>query len=270
MTTSIQEYSETESALAVLEQKYKGTLFNVTDPKGMADAKKSRAELRTYRLALEKKRVEIKAPALKRSQEIDSEARRINAAIVALEDPIDLQIKAEESKKENERLAKEKAEADRIEAEQRAIREAEEARMAEERAELARRQAEIAAAEKASRDKIEADERAARQRIEEEERKARLEREEADRAARKEHEAEEAKLKAERDKLEAERRAVEEKARKEREAEEAKQRETLRRENELLDGRQMLEKFVDRFGDLNEFGNIVEAIEAFLKVKAAA
>jgi hypothetical protein len=268
MSTSIQEYSETESALAVLSEKYKGTLFDVTSPQGMSDAKKSRAELRGYRVALEKKRVEIKAPALKRTQEIDSEARRITAALIALEDPIDAQIKAEENKKENERLAKEKAEADRIEAEQRAAREAEEAKMAAERAEIARRQAEIAAAEKASRDKIEAEERAARQRVEEEERKARLEREEADRAARKAREAEEVKLKAERDKLEAERRAVEEKARKEREAEEVKEREILRRENERLDGVRMLEKFIERFGHRAEFADVVEAINDFLKVPA--
>lgn len=268
MPTSIQEYSVTEAALAVLADKYKGALFDVTDPKGMADAKKSRAELRGYRVALEKTRVEIKAPALKRTQEIDSEARRITAALAALEDPIDSQIKSEENKKENERLAKEKAEADRLEAEQRAIREADEARMAAERADIARRHAAIAAAEKASRDKIEAEERAARLLREEEERKARMVREEADREARKAREAEEAKLKAERDKLESERRAVEEKARKEREAEEAKQREILRQKNELLDGTQMLETFVKRFGQRKEFSSVVKSIQEFLKVAA--
>lgn len=277
MATSIQEYSATEAALAELAKQYKGVLFNVTDPKGMADAKKSRAELRGYRVALEKTRVEIKAPALKRTQEIDSEARRITAAIAALEDPIDEQIKSEENKKEIARLAAEKAEAERVEAEQRAIREAEEAKMAAERAEIARRQAEIAAAEKASRDKIEAEERAARMKREEEERKARMEREEADRQARIAREAEEAKakkvrdeeeakLKAERDRLEAERRAVEEKARKEREAEEAKQREILRQKNELLDGKEMLKTFIQRFGNRKEFASVVEAIEQSFRI----
>lgn len=268
MATSIQEYSATEAALSVLADKYKGVLFNVTDTQGMADAKKSRAELRGYRVALEKTRVEIKAPALKRTQEIDTEARRITAALAALEDPIDAQIKAEENKKEIARLAAERAEQERIEAEQRALREAEEAKMAAERADIAKRQAEIAAAEKASRDKIEAEERAARQRREEEERKARLEREEADRAARKAREAEEAKLKAERDKLEAERRAVEEQKRKEREAEEAKEREMIRLENELLDGEAMLKTFVSRFGKRKEFSPIVKAIQDFLKAEA--
>ena len=264
MATSIQEYSATEAALAELAKQYKGVLFNVTDPKGMADAKKSRAELRGYRTGLEKLRVEIKAPALKRTQEIDSEARLITAAIAAIEDTIDEQIKSEENKKEISRLADEKAEAERVEVEQRAIREAEEAKMAAERAEIARRQAEIAAAEKASRDKIEAEERESRQRREEEERKARMEREKADREARKAREAEEAALKAERDKLEEAYRAVEEKARKEREAEEAKQREILRQKSELLDGRQMLETFVKRFGKRNEFSTVVKSIQVYI------
>lgn len=265
MTTSIQEYSATEAALSVLADKYKGVLFDVTDTQGMVDAKKSRAELRGYRVALEKTRVEIKAPALKRSQEIDSEARRITAALAGLEDPIDTQIKGEENKKEIARLAAERAEQERIEAEQRAIREAEEAKMAADRADIAKRQAEIAAAEKASRDKIEAEERVARKCLEEEERKARLEREEADRAARKAREAEEAKLKAERDKLDSERRSVEEQKRKEREAEEAKQRAILREKNELLDGKQMLETFVNRFGKRTEFLSVVNAIKEYLK-----
>lgn len=345
MTTSIQEYSVTEAALSLLAEHYKGVLYDVTTPRGMADAKQGRAELRGYRVALEKTRVEIKAPALKRTQEIDSEARRITAALLVLEEPIDSQIKSEENKKENERLAKEKAETDRIEAEQRALRVAEEARMATERAEIARRQAEIAAAEKASREKIEAEERAARQRREDEERKARLEREQADRAARQTREeadrkareqlergqaamseiqgiqhqviiaqtgrlgvraggtiacieetlveteaweidaerfgllagaaakakesavakirellaatlarqAEEAKLMEERDRLEAERLA-----------EETKRREILRREDELIDGKGMLEAFVHRFGKREEFYQIVKAIQDYL------
>lgn len=276
MTTTIAEYSATEAALTELAKQYKGITFVVTEPKGMAEAKAARARLRDYRVSLEKTRVEIKAPALKISQEIDSEARRIREALEALENPIDAMIKEEENKKEIERLANIKAAVDRIEAEIRAKREAEEAKMAAERSEIARRQAEIDAAEKASRDKIEAEERSARLKREEEERKARMEREESDRAARVAREAEEEKakkirdeeelkLKAMRDKLEAERRAVEEESRKKREAEESKQREIQRQANELLDGKEMLETFVSRFGKREEFSVIVKAIQEFLK-----
>ena len=76
MTTTIQEYSATESALADLAQRFKGVVYDVTTKQGMEDAKKGRAELRTYRTDLEKMRKEIKAPALLRCNQIDSEAKR--------------------------------------------------------------------------------------------------------------------------------------------------------------------------------------------------
>jgi hypothetical protein len=284
MTTAIAEYSKTEAALADLAQRYKGVLFDVSTKEGLATAVKGRAELRGYRMALEKTRVEIKAPALKRAQEIDSEARRITAELLSLETPIDDQIKADERKKEAERVAKEKAEADRIAAEAARIKDAEEKVMAAQRAEIARQQEELAAKQRAqaqadaeARLKIADEQRAAREKIEAEERVSRLAREEADRVARLAREAEEAKakaardaedarLKAERDKIEAERRAVEEAQRKEREAEEAKQRTILREQAELSDGMDMLKLFVQRFGKRDEFKFVVDAINKYLKV----
>lgn len=276
MTTAIVEYSKTDAALADLAQRYKGVVFDVTAREGMHTAVKGRAELRTYRVALEKTRKEIKAPALERCQLIDAEARRITAELAALEDPIDSQIKKEEQRKEDERMAVVRAEDARIAAEQQALKDAEEKRMAEERAEIARRQAELDRAErerleadKQARLKIEADERAARQRIEEEqrtarliqeeeERKARAAREKADRAARLAREAEEAKarkaieeedarLKAERDRIESEKR------------------EQLRLANELNDGYEMLATFVRRFGKRVEFRAVAAAIGPYLR-----
>lgn len=265
MTTAIQEYSKTEAALADLSARYKGVVFDVTTTAGMNDAKESRRELKTYRIDLEKTRKDIKAPALLKCQQIDTEAKRITAELEALENPIDEQIKKEENRKEEERNAAAKAEQDRVRAAEQAIKDAEERKMAEARAEIARQQAEIAGAQKALRDKIEADERAARMRIEEEERKARLMREEADRAARIARETEEATLKVERDRVDAERRAIEDRQRKEREAEEAKQREIRRQEAELSDARGMLKLFRDRFGSLPEFAGIVSEIDAYFE-----
>lgn len=283
MTTEIVEYSKTEAALAELAQKYKGVLFDVTTAEGMKTARQGRAELKGYRTALEKTRVEIKAPALKRSQLIDTEARRITAALRDLEDPIDQQIIKEEDRKVAEKMAVVRAEEARVAAEEKAKKDAEEARMASERAEIARQQAaldlakrEAAASEKARLDAIEAQERAARMRIEEEGRKARLEREEADRQARLAREAEERKakeirdaeetrLKAERDRLDAERRVAEEAARKLRAEQEAKQREIQRKKDELLDARTMLASFVERFGHLNEFAGVVASIKGLKK-----
>lgn len=240
ISTPIQEYEKTAQAIAELERRYKGVRYDVNTKDGLVAATKARAELRTLRVALDKTRVAIKAPALKRTQEIDTEARRLTSAIAELEDPIDAQIKAEETRKENERLAVERAEKERIEAEQRAIHEAEQRKIEEAQAEIRRRQEELDRAERERREKeveaarvIEEQQRAARLQIEEEERKARAIRDEQDRIARvareeeeqkarKIREEEEARLKIERDKIEAERRAIDDAQRKQREEEEAR------------------------------------------------
>lgn len=108
--TTITEYSATEAALAGLRTKYESAVFEVTTTKGMTVAKEARAEVRKYRIDLEKERVRIKAPALEHCRQIDSEAKRITAELEALEKPIDEQIKAEEQRKEREKAAKEQAE----------------------------------------------------------------------------------------------------------------------------------------------------------------
>lgn len=110
----IAEYRPTEAALADLRQRYATAVFDVRKSSGMAEAKAARAELRKLRVALEAERVSIKAPALERCRQIDGEAKRINAELVSLEDPIDDQIKAEESRKEKERKQREEAELKRI------------------------------------------------------------------------------------------------------------------------------------------------------------
>jgi len=111
----IMEYSKTQAVLGDLRQRYEGLVFEVTTAKGMIDARKARAEIREWRIGLEKERVRIKAPALERARLIDSEAKRITAELVKLEQPIDEQIKGEEEKKEKERLTKEEAEKTRVE-----------------------------------------------------------------------------------------------------------------------------------------------------------
>ncbi len=109
----IVEYNETAAALAELKNKY-GTVFDVQTTKGLAAAREARAEVRGYRVALEKLRVEIKAPALERTRLIDEEAKRITAALLEIEEPIDAAIKAEETRKVEEKAAKERAEQARV------------------------------------------------------------------------------------------------------------------------------------------------------------
>lgn len=243
METSIQEYSQTTAALAVLSERYKGATYDTTNPGGMAAARSARTDIRTYRLALEEKRVEIKAPALERCRLIDAEAKRITQALLELEDPIAKQITLEEDRKEAEKQAAIRAEQERIEAEQRAIKAAEEARMKAEREEITCRQAELDKREREQREKIR---------------------------------AEEDRLRAERDKVEKARRAEEDRkreeeykkqeaARKARWAEEEKQRAAQKAENDKTDARGMLASFVERYGKIKEFAEVVKAIKAYQK-----
>ena len=108
------EYSRTEAALAELRSKYAGAKFDLTTTAGDKAARAARLELVTLRTGLEKKRKELKAPAVEFGKKIDDEAKRITGEIVALEDPIDAQIKADEKRREEERLQRERIEADRV------------------------------------------------------------------------------------------------------------------------------------------------------------
>lgn len=113
-TTEIAEYSPTQAALAELKNKFGAIVFDVKSSKGMKEAREARSEIKGYRTSLEKKRVEIKGPALERCKLIDSEAKRIEKELRALEEPIDEAITAEEERKEAEKQAKLLAEQQRI------------------------------------------------------------------------------------------------------------------------------------------------------------
>ena len=86
---AIQEYSQTDAALAVLGGKYAGVTYAVETTAGMRDAVAARAEVRGYRVALEKRRVEIKAPALERCRLIDT-ARNMRAAKAIVDRGLDM------------------------------------------------------------------------------------------------------------------------------------------------------------------------------------
>lgn len=105
-------FNKTEAALADLKKRFSGVRYAVELPEVMKEAKAAHKEIAGYRIALEKRRKELKAPVLERGRLIDSEAERITAELVALEKPIKLQIDAEEK-----RLADIKAEAERKERE---------------------------------------------------------------------------------------------------------------------------------------------------------
>lgn len=79
----ISEYNQTAAALTELRSRYVRP-YDVSTTAGMAEAKEARATVRGYRVALEKTRVEIKAPALERTRRIDAEAKRITAELLAI------------------------------------------------------------------------------------------------------------------------------------------------------------------------------------------
>lgn len=255
-TTSIVEYSATNAALATLAERFKGARFDCLTSEGMEGAKRAEKELKGYLDELEAIRVEIKAPALKRSQDIDGEARRIGGALRDLRDPIVLQIKEVTEAEKRAKIAAEAAEAKRIEDERLAA----EAKLKADQAEVARQQEEIRRAqiaredeERKARQKIEDEARAARIKAEDAERAAQAERDRIDRAAREDREAVERKMKVIEARLEA--------------AKEAKKREKALRESEIADGWKILNNFVDRFENVEGFGDIAEWINLELLEK---
>lgn len=114
IVTTIAEYSTTAAELAKLKEKLAGAVYEVTTTAGMDTAKKDRRELVTLRTSLEAKRKEIKAPALERCKQIDEEAKRITGELMALEQPIDAQIKAEEERKAGIKAEEERIERERV------------------------------------------------------------------------------------------------------------------------------------------------------------
>ncbi|MFA5943217.1 MAG: DUF1351 domain-containing protein [Candidatus Thermoplasmatota archaeon] len=285
--TAITEYSQTEAALAELSSRYKGAVYAVTTGDGMGKAKKARAEIKRYRVALEAMRKEIKAPALERCQAIDSEAKRITATLTALEDPIDAQIKGEERKAKEAEEAKAKAEAEaiaRAEAEKRAE---EERKLQAQRDEIAKARAELEAAAEAqrkaaveaervrlaaeaeSRKRIEETERASRERIEAEARTERLRVQAVEDVARQKRQEEENRLAAERRavedaaaKVRAEKEAAERKAQAERDEAERQVRLSAEKSRQ---GWEILRGFVSTYGALPEFADAATTVAELLR-----
>jgi phage-related minor tail protein len=139
------EFSRVEAGLAALREKHSNVVYEITTTAGMESAKASRAEIREPRFAVERVRKAAKAPLLAIGKRIDSEAARITDAIMAIEGPIDDQIKAEEARKLAEREAKKAAEVEKLRLEAAEKLRAEEERMAAERAAIKIEQDRLAA-----------------------------------------------------------------------------------------------------------------------------
>lgn len=118
---TIAEFDRVDAGIAALAQKYGGVAFAVDGTKGMQEAKDARLAVRGPRYAVETARKSAKTPLLELGREIDARAKGITGRLLEIEGPIDDQIKAEEDRREKEREAKRKAEAERIQRHESAI-----------------------------------------------------------------------------------------------------------------------------------------------------
>ncbi|SEL13508.1 hypothetical protein SAMN05216359_105325 [Roseateles sp. YR242] len=118
---AVVQFSKTEAALVDLRKRHADVQFDLTTTAGDKAARAARLELVTLRNDLEKRRQAFKAPVLEMGKVIDAQAKRITGEILELEQPIDAQIKAEESRKEAIRAEKVRIEAERVAAHRSAI-----------------------------------------------------------------------------------------------------------------------------------------------------
>jgi len=111
---AVADFDAVAEGIQSLKAQYAGVVYDVSTGKGMTEAKGARAAIREPRYAIENTRKAAKAPILALGKRLDGRAAEITDELLAIEDPIDQQIKAEETRKEAERQAKIEAEKKRV------------------------------------------------------------------------------------------------------------------------------------------------------------
>lgn len=117
----IVEYDEIEANIATLRAEFAGRVFDLTTAAGDKLAREVRGKFVKLRTTLEAIRVREKAPLLARGRSLDAEAARFTKELLALEKPIDEQIKADERRRAAEAAEKARIERERIAALQKRI-----------------------------------------------------------------------------------------------------------------------------------------------------
>ena len=105
-------FSVTDAGIAELEAKHRGLVVAHGDKKGYLALTQAIAEVRTARTDVEKRRKELKQDALDYGRLVDSTAKQITERLEAIEGP--LKANKEQIDAENERIRKEKEEAERL------------------------------------------------------------------------------------------------------------------------------------------------------------
>jgi len=100
--------------LAAAKEAAKSITFDIATTSGMRAAVEQRAVFRDIRVASEKTRKERKAPILEIGKLLDGRQKEIEAEIEPFESRFDSEIKAEEKRKDDEKIAKALAESQRI------------------------------------------------------------------------------------------------------------------------------------------------------------
>lgn len=115
--TVLAQFKDTEAGLKAMAEKYRDVVYNVTDSKGMAEAKAARADLRDNgRRMLTRTEASVKADVNELKKVMGDEVERLIAIVKPVEDAIDAQIKAEETRKAEEKAKRDQEEADRVKA----------------------------------------------------------------------------------------------------------------------------------------------------------
>lgn len=113
--TVLAQFKDTEAGLKAMAEKYRDVVYNVVESKGMADAKAARADLRDNgRRMLTRTEASVKADVNELKKVMGDEVERLVAIVKPVEDAIDAQIKAEETRKAEEKAKRDKEEADRV------------------------------------------------------------------------------------------------------------------------------------------------------------
>lgn len=108
-TTALAELSVVDKAIAMLTEAYGGKTYEVATTAGLDAAKAARLDVRERRYKVPHIVKAKKAELKQIGEDIDREGERITAALLALESPIDAQIKAEEERKAAVKAAKDEA-----------------------------------------------------------------------------------------------------------------------------------------------------------------
>ena len=176
-------FDQVAAGLEVLEEKYAGAIYPVETTAGMKEAKAARGVLKSRRTKLEDMRKAAKRPLIDLGKQIQGQADTIKDRIVAIEQPIDEQIKTREAELRQKKEDKERAEQERLAQIERERLAAQEAELAEQRKELEAEKAKIAAEQKRVAAELAEQERLADEARAAEEAKAAAERAEQERQA---------------------------------------------------------------------------------------